>query len=839
MKRAEKLAIVVVALSVVLGAEIAALAGEIIGWGLDSHDQATPPKGNDFVAIAAGFAHNVALKSDGSLIGWGRNIAGEANPPPGNDFVAVAAGFYFGLALKSDGSIVGWGGSSGANTPTGNDFVAIAGGYRFGLGLKSDGSIVGWGLNDYGQADPCEGNDYVAIAAGASHGLALKADGSVIGWGRNDNGEINVPVGNDFIAIATFHSFSAALKSDGSVIQWGAPHDPPPVGNDYAAVVVGDGHGLAIMSDGSLLGWGRNDSNEANPPDGTDFVAVAAGVHYGLALTQSLVSTRFTYQGQLLNDGTAADGLYDFEFKIFRDSVINVQEGKTVSLENIDVIDGQFTVELDFGNDANVFAGQERWLEVAVRPGDSNDVNDFVVLSPRQEVTSTPYAQVASTALGLRVAGTETHAVYVDPNGNVGIGTMSPAAKLDVAGNIKSTSLYEDTAGNVGIGTENPQEKLEVNGKLRLTGSTYSTVLSDEGGAFLIDTSRLATSAQVRILPYDNDIWLQNTNSGGDICFSGYAGEDLIGDIILKTAGNVGIGIASPTQKLDVTGNVTASGYYDRDNPSYYVDPTSSGTSANFNGNVYATLYYDRNNTNYYVDPASTSYVNNLYASSAYAYTFYDRDNTSYYVNPASSGTSAYLYGNVYAPRYYDRNNTAYYVDPASTSYLYSLNVQSSLNVQGAVDMDDINEYSTCGDYVHISSSGRLGVCLSSKRYKENITPLQDDFSKILEAQPVAFTFKKSKEPGIGFIAEDLDELGLRNLVNYDTQGRPRSIRYEMTSLYLLQVLKDQAKSIKELKAENESLKKQLKSENQSLIQRLSTLEKTVQQIAKAKEVKL
>lgn len=834
MKTSKMLTIIVVALGLINCGGQTAFAGSIIGWGLNSSDQATPPNGNDFVAIAAGFAHNVALKSDGSLVGWGRNIAGEADPPAGNDFVAVAAGFYFGLALKSDGSIVGWGGSSGASTPPGNDFVAIAGGYRFGLGLKSDGSIAGWGLNDYGQADPCEGNDYVAIAAGASHGLALKADGSVIGWGRNDNGEINVPVGNDFIAIATFHSFSAALKSDGSVIQWGAPQDPPPAGNDYAAVAVGIGHGLAIMSDGSLLGWGQNDSNEATPPDGTDFVAVAAGVHYGLALTQSLVSTRFTYQGQLLNDGTAADGLYDFEFKIFRDPVIKVQEGKTLSLENIDVIDGQFTVELDFGNDANVFAGKERWLEVAVRPGDSNDANDFVVLSPRQEVTSTPHAQVAYTALGLRVAGTETHAVYVDPNGNVGIGTMSPAAKLDVAGNIKTTGLYEDTAGNVGIGTENPEEKLEVNGKLRLTGSTYSTMLSDEGGALMIDTSRLATSAQVRILPYDNDIWLQNTNSAGDICFSGYAGEDLTGDINLKTAGNVGIGTASPTQKLDVTGNVIASGYYDRDNPSYYVDPTSSGTSANFNGNVYATLYYDRNNTGYYVDPAGTSHVNTLYA-----FIFYDKSNSSYYMDPSSSGTSANFAGNVYASQYYDRNNTAYYADPASTSYLYSLNVQSSLNVQGAVDMDNINDYSTCGDYVHISSSGRLGVCLSSKRYKENITPLKDDFSKILEAQPVAFTFKKSKEPGIGFIAEDLDELGLRNLVTYDTQGRPRSIRYELTSLYLLEILKDQAKSIEELKEQNESLKEQLKVENQSLKERLGALERTVQQIAKAKEVKI
>jgi len=46
---------------------------------------------NDFVAIAAGWDHSLALRSDGSIVGWGRNDYGQAAPPAGNDFVDETA----------------------------------------------------------------------------------------------------------------------------------------------------------------------------------------------------------------------------------------------------------------------------------------------------------------------------------------------------------------------------------------------------------------------------------------------------------------------------------------------------------------------------------------------------------------------------------------------------------------------------------------------------------------------------------------------------------------------------------------------------------------------------
>jgi len=274
-------------------------SGRIVAWGTDIEGQASPPAGNDFVAIAAGFYHGIALKSDGSIVGWGKNNYGQASPPVGNDFTAISTGGWHGIALKSDGSIVGWGVDDGspydygqANPPAGNDFTAIAAGGYYNIALKSDGSIVGWGLDgspyDYGQANPPAGNDFVAIAAGHAYSIALKCDGSIVGWGADWFGQANPPAGNDFTAISAGVYHNLALKKDGSIVGWGRNLEgqtTPPAGNDFVAVAAGDIHSLALKSDGSIVGWGDDSVGQASPPAGNNFTAIAAGDYHSLALT--------------------------------------------------------------------------------------------------------------------------------------------------------------------------------------------------------------------------------------------------------------------------------------------------------------------------------------------------------------------------------------------------------------------------------------------------------------------------------------------------------------------------------------------------------------------------
>ena len=109
----------------------------------------------------------------------------------------------------------------------------------------------------------------------------------------------------------------------------------------------------------------------------------------GLAL-----GTAFTYQGRLADGGVSANAIYDSRFTLYNDAIGGAQVGSLVTVGDLPVSDGYFTVQLDFG--AGAFGSEKRWLEVAVRPGASTGA--YTVLSPRQELTPAPFALYASSA---------------------------------------------------------------------------------------------------------------------------------------------------------------------------------------------------------------------------------------------------------------------------------------------------------------------------------------------------------------------------------------------------------------------------------------------------------
>ena len=59
------------------------------------------------VMVLAASASSPAANDEGYLAAWGANNYGQCDAPFGDDFVAVAGGGYHGLALKSDGCLAG------------------------------------------------------------------------------------------------------------------------------------------------------------------------------------------------------------------------------------------------------------------------------------------------------------------------------------------------------------------------------------------------------------------------------------------------------------------------------------------------------------------------------------------------------------------------------------------------------------------------------------------------------------------------------------------------------------------------------------------------------------
>ena len=89
--------------------------------------------------------------------------------------VAIAAGGAHALAVKVDGSVTNWGINIGT-TPSGlTNVMAVAAGYLHSMVLKNDGTVIAWGTNTSGQTNVVSGLANVkAIAAGAYHSLAAR-----------------------------------------------------------------------------------------------------------------------------------------------------------------------------------------------------------------------------------------------------------------------------------------------------------------------------------------------------------------------------------------------------------------------------------------------------------------------------------------------------------------------------------------------------------------------------------------------------------------------------------------------------------------------------------------
>jgi hypothetical protein len=105
----------------------------------------------------------------------------------------------------------------------------------------------------------------------------------------------------------------------------------------------------------------------------------------------------FTYQGELTHLGAPANGAFDFQFNLHDTVADGLPLTAPLVVHDVDVRDGVFTVELDFGTE--FFNGTQLWLEIAVREGAS--VGAFTVLDPRQKLTASPYSLGTSDQLAL------------------------------------------------------------------------------------------------------------------------------------------------------------------------------------------------------------------------------------------------------------------------------------------------------------------------------------------------------------------------------------------------------------------------------------------------------
>ena len=300
----------------------AAAGGSASGWGYNSYGQVgngsptktgcqclptpTPVLGlSDVSQISLGYAHGLALHSNGTVTAWGYNAMGQlgngttsesATPVPVSglsNVVAVDAGYEHNLALLANGTVMAWGDnyfgelgvggsdfagggpeSCGSATPlqqacrsrcrASSDVVAIDAGYRSSARAARQRHRHGLGLRllrlprrrdrhsirvRHASNTRCRFPEFQARSSISTehHGMALLANGTVTAWGQDTDGQIGN--GTDFEAPPPECLCVAAV----SVIGLSGP---------VRQIAAGGYHSVALLGSGIAQAWGYNGEGE-------------------------------------------------------------------------------------------------------------------------------------------------------------------------------------------------------------------------------------------------------------------------------------------------------------------------------------------------------------------------------------------------------------------------------------------------------------------------------------------------------------------------------------------------------------------------------------------------
>ena len=188
--------------------------------------------------------------------------------------------------------------------------------------------------------------------------------------------------------------------------------------------------------------------------------------------------------------------------------------------------------------------------------------------------------------------GVDNHTLYLDSTDRVGIGTNSPAKKLDVNGNIQlgdagtnsnlnfnssengrilindAVRISISSSGNIGIGTSTPGRKLTVAGSDNLaffdsTGNAYVTI--DRSGANRRSALVFSTGGNGTSNIPDGINWALGSADSDEVgdgsgFFIGKTTNANNAKMFITSTGNVGIGTLTPSEELTVAGTISGSG---------------------------------------------------------------------------------------------------------------------------------------------------------------------------------------------------------------------------------------------------------------------------------------
>jgi trimeric autotransporter adhesin len=114
------------------------------------------------------------------------------------------------------------------------------------------------------------------------------------------------------------------------------------------------------------------------------------------------------------------------------------------------------------------------------------------------------------------------------------------------------------------------------------------------------------------------------------------------------------------------------------------------------------------------------------------------------------------------------------------------------------------------GVFVTVGAGGKLGHQVSSRRYKDDIKPMDKASEALFALKPVSFRYKQeidpARSPDFGLIAEDVATVN-PDLVARDDEGKIVTVRYQAVNTMLLNEFLKEHKKVEEQQATIADLK--------------------------------
>jgi hypothetical protein len=139
------------------------------------------------------------------------------------------------------------------------------------------------------------------------------------------------------------------------------------------------------------------------------------------------------------------------------------------------------------------------------------------------------------------------------------------------------------------------------------------------------------------------------------------------------------------------------------------------------------------------------------------------------------------------------------------------------------------------GTTVFIDANHKLGTLTSSKRFKEDIKPMDNASDVLFALKPVTFHYKKEIDPvgtsQLGLVAEEVEKVN-PDLVVRDKEGKPYSVRYDQVNAMLLNEFLKEHGRLEEQQRTIAELKSTVAQQQKSFQSKLSEQEKQIADLA-------